>query len=157
MRLDEEVRNFFLDQAIVEMDAALQKGAPSPKYPVQAHDEWACVGVSKGLEWVDPIWAGADGTGHVFMYDYRARMSRPKPRELTAAMGDVRRGHLVVTAPAIRTRARRSGSLTAPSRFASPRAAAADDVRVFENPLRGSVCRRRGGAEGAPVFRWAPR
>ena len=91
--LDEEVRNFFLDQAIVEMNAALQKGGPSPKHPVQAHDEWACVGVSRGLVWVDPIWAGVDGTGHVFMYEFpRPGMPRPKPRELTVAIGEMSAG-----------------------------------------------------------------
>ena len=91
--LDEPVRNFLLDQAIVEMDAALQKGVPSPRHPVQAHDEWACVGVSKGLVWVDPIWAGADGTGHVFMYEFpRPGMPRPKPRELAAAIGEISAG-----------------------------------------------------------------
>ena len=31
--LDEEVRNFFLDQAIVEMDAALQKGGLPQSIP----------------------------------------------------------------------------------------------------------------------------
>ena len=109
--LDEEVRNFFLDQAIVEMDAALQKGAPSPKHPVQAHDEWACVGVSKGLVWVDPIWAGADGTGHVFMYEFpRPGMPRPKPRELAAAIGEMSAG---------------VSSLSRLQRFALVRAAAA--------------------------------
>ena len=89
----------------------LAEGGPSPKHPVQAHDEWACVGVSKGLVWVDPIWAGADGTGHVFMYEFpRPGMPRPKPRELTAAIGEMSAG---------------VSSLSRLQRFALVRAAAA--------------------------------
>jgi hypothetical protein len=91
--LDEPVRNFLFDQLIVEMDAALQTASPSAKRPVQAHDEWACVGVSKGLVWVDPLWAGTDGTGHVFMFEFpRPGMARPKPRELEAAIAEISAG-----------------------------------------------------------------
>lgn len=68
--LDEAVRGFFLDQLGIELDAALQNASPSTRQPIQAHDEWACVGVSKGLVWVDPMWSGPDGTGHVFMYEF---------------------------------------------------------------------------------------
>jgi len=59
-----------LNQLVIEMDAALQKASPSPRRPVQATDGWACVGVSVGTVWVDRILAGADGTGHVFMYEF---------------------------------------------------------------------------------------
>ena len=68
--LDDVVRTFFLNQLVIEMDAALQKASPSPRRPVQATDGWACVGVSVGTVWVDRILAGADGTGHVFMYEF---------------------------------------------------------------------------------------
>ena len=85
--LDEAVRIFFLNQLVVEMDAALQKASPSPRGPVQAHDEWACVGVSKGLVWVDPLWTGPDGTGHVFMYEFpRAGLPRRERNALEAAI-----------------------------------------------------------------------
>ena len=62
--IDEAVRIFFLSHLVIEMDAALQRAAPAPRRPVQAHDEWACVGVTKGIIWADPIWAGPDGSGH---------------------------------------------------------------------------------------------
>jgi hypothetical protein len=91
--LDETTRGFFLDQIAIELDMALQKAAPSPRRPVLAHEGWACVGVVKGLVWVDPLWAGADGTGHMFMYEFpRAGMPHPKPKELDAAIAQMAAG-----------------------------------------------------------------
>lgn len=88
--IDEAVRIFFFDQLIIEMDAALQKGALSVRNPVQAQDEWACVGVSKGVVWVDPLWAGPDGTGHLFMYEFpRAGFSRQDRKALESAIADM--------------------------------------------------------------------
>jgi hypothetical protein len=88
--LDEALQIFFFDQLIIEMDAALQHASPSTRDPVQAHDEWACVGVSKGLVWVDPLWAGPDGTGHVFLYEFpRAGLSRKDRKTLNAAIGEM--------------------------------------------------------------------
>ena len=85
--LDDSARIFLLEQLVKEMDAALQIGAPSPRRPIHAHDEWACVGVSKGLVWVDPLWAGADGTGHVFMCELpRAGLSRRDRKAVEAAI-----------------------------------------------------------------------
>jgi hypothetical protein len=68
--LDEAVRAFFLDQLVIEMDAALRKAAPSPRRPVEAQDGWACVGDRTGVVWVDRILAGPDGSGHLFMYEF---------------------------------------------------------------------------------------
>ncbi len=85
--LDEAVRAFLLKQLVIEIDAALQKASPSPRRPVQAHDEWACVGVSTGMVWVDPMWAGPDGTGHVFMYEFpREGLRRRGRKALEAAI-----------------------------------------------------------------------
>ena len=58
--MDEAVRIFLFDQLVIEMDGALQKASLSVRNPVQAQDEWACVGVSKGIVWVDPL--GPDPT-----------------------------------------------------------------------------------------------
>lgn len=75
--LDDAVRFFLFDQLVIEMDAALQKASASARTPVTGHDEWSCVGVSRELVWVDPMWAGPDGTGHVFMYEFpRAGLPR---------------------------------------------------------------------------------
>ena len=88
--LDEALRTFFLDQLVMEMDAALQNASPSPRQPIQAYDEWACVGLSKGLVWVDPLWSGPDGTGHVFMYEFpRAGLSRRDRKALDAAIAEM--------------------------------------------------------------------
>jgi hypothetical protein len=88
--LDEAVQIFLFDQLVAEMDAALQKASASPRNPVMAHDEWTCMGVSKGVEWVDPMWAGPDGTGHVFMYEFpRAGLSRKDRKALESAIAEI--------------------------------------------------------------------
>jgi hypothetical protein len=108
--LDEAVRIFFLGQLVTEMDAALQKAAPSPRRPVQAHDEWGCVGVSKGTVWVDPLWTGPDSTGHVFMYELpRGGLPRRARKALEAAIEE-----MAASASAL-TRAERSALVRAAS------------------------------------------
>jgi hypothetical protein len=88
--LDEALQIFMFDQLVIEMDAALQKAAASVRNPVLAHEEWSCVGVSKGLVWVDPLWAGPDGTGHVFMYEFpRAGLSRRDRKTLESTMAEM--------------------------------------------------------------------
>lgn len=88
--LDEALQIFLYDQLVTEMDTALQKASASPRKPVLAHDEWTCMGVSKGIEWVDPMWAGPDGTGHVFMYEFpRAGLSRKDRKTLESAISEI--------------------------------------------------------------------
>jgi hypothetical protein len=87
--LDEEVRIFLLNQLAIEMDDALQRVSPSPRRPVQARDEWACVGISTGTVWTDPLWTG-DTTGHVFMYEFpRAGLRRRERQALEAAIQEL--------------------------------------------------------------------
>ena len=91
--LDEAVRLFFFDQLVLEMDAAVQKAAPSPSDPVQAHDQWACVGVSQDVVWVDPVFSGPDGVGHVFLYEFpRAKITRKDRKALEAAIHELSAG-----------------------------------------------------------------
>jgi hypothetical protein len=88
--VDESVRVFLLTQLIIEMDTALQSASPTPRRPVQAHEEWACVGITKGIAWADPIWAGPDGTGHVFMYEFpRAGFPRRSMKVLESAIAEM--------------------------------------------------------------------
>ena len=88
--LDEGARTFLLDQLVIEMDAALQKASPSPRQPVQAHEGWVCVGVSKGLVWGDPLWSGPDGTGYILMYEFpRAGLPRRDRKVLEAAIAEM--------------------------------------------------------------------
>ena len=85
--VDEAVRVFFLEHLVIEMDAALHTSSPSPRRPVRAADGWACVGVSRGTVWVDRLWAGPDGTGHVFMYEFPpGGLSRKERKVLEAAI-----------------------------------------------------------------------
>jgi hypothetical protein len=88
--VDEAVRDFFMERLVIEMNAALQKASPSPRHPVQAADGWACVGVSLGTVWVDRIWAGPDGTGHLFMYEFPpGGQSRKERKMLEAAIAQM--------------------------------------------------------------------
>jgi hypothetical protein len=93
LTLDEAVRLFFFDQIVLEMDAALQKASPSPRDPVQAHDQWACVGVSQDVVWVDPVFSGPDGVGHVFVYEFpRPGITRKDRKTLEAAIHELSAG-----------------------------------------------------------------
>ncbi len=88
--VNEAVRVFFLEQLVIEMDAALQKSCPSPRRPVEGADQWACVGVSMGMVWVDRMWAGPDGTGHLFMYEFPpGGLPRKERKMLEAAIAQM--------------------------------------------------------------------
>src|SRR5262249_41819829 len=85
--VDEAVRTFLLDQLVIEMDAALRHASPLPRRPVLARDGWACVGVRLGTVWMDPLWAGPDGTGHLFMYEMLPQgLTRRDAKALEAAI-----------------------------------------------------------------------
>ena len=91
--LDDDVRSFVLDRIVVEMDAALRAASPSPKRPVAARDGWVCVGVRLGTVWVDPMWAGPDGTGHVFRFEMPPQgLTRRDCKSLDAAMEELSSG-----------------------------------------------------------------
>jgi hypothetical protein len=85
--LDVWLRSFFIDQLLTEMDIALHYARPSVSKPVQGHGVWACVGISGGVQWGDPIWAGPYGTGHMFMYEFPPNgLSRKDRKALQAAV-----------------------------------------------------------------------
>ena len=85
--LDDDLRSFVIRQIVTEMDAALRAASPMPRRPVQGRDGWACVGSRVGTVWMDSLWAGPDGTGHVFMYELpKQGVSRRDAVALTAAM-----------------------------------------------------------------------
>ena len=93
LTVDEAVRLFFFDQIVLEMDAALQKASPSPRDPVQAHDLWACVGARQDVVWVDPVFSGPDGIGHVFLYEVpRAGITRKDRKALETAIQELSAG-----------------------------------------------------------------
>ncbi len=91
--LDVWLRSFLFDQLLTEMDIALHYATPSAAKPVQGHGAWACVGVSGGVQWGDPIWAGPYGTGHVYMYEFPAAgLSRKEKKALQAAIHQLETG-----------------------------------------------------------------
>jgi hypothetical protein len=84
---DAAVRAFFLEQLVMEMAGALEQAAPSPRDPVQAHEQWACVGVARDVVWIDRFWSGSDAAGHLFMYEVpREGIGRRDRKALEAAM-----------------------------------------------------------------------
>jgi hypothetical protein len=91
--IDPSLRNFLMDQLLTEMDIALHYAAPSAAKPVRGHGAWACVGVSGGVQWGDPIWAGPYGTGHVYMYEFPAAgLSRKERKAVAAALQHLEAG-----------------------------------------------------------------
>jgi hypothetical protein len=85
--LDHALRDFLLRQIVVEMDAALKAASPSARRPIRGCDGWVCVGIRVGTVWMDALWAGPDGTGHVFMYELPPQgLSRRECRELDTAI-----------------------------------------------------------------------
>ena len=85
--LDVDVRAFLIDQIVNEMDAAVRAASPSSRKPIRARDGWACVGVRLGTVWLDPLWAGPDGTGHLFMYEMPPQgLSRKERKALDAGI-----------------------------------------------------------------------
>jgi hypothetical protein len=85
--LDPAARDFLFRQTVTEIDAALRAASPSSRLPVEGRTGWACVGIRVGTVWMDTLWAGPDGTGHVFMYELPAtRLSRRDRRALDEAM-----------------------------------------------------------------------
>jgi hypothetical protein len=85
--VDESVRAFFCEQLLIEMDRAVERAQPSVKRPVIAGDGWSCVGTERRYLWVDPLFAGAYGTGHFFMFEFpRTGLSRGQRKELEGAV-----------------------------------------------------------------------
>ena len=91
-QLPEGLRGFFFEQILREMDFALHSASPTPRRPIQAHDEWVCVGVDVDLEWVDPMWSGPGWAGHHFMFEHpRAGLARKELKALESAVAEMRK------------------------------------------------------------------
>ena len=88
--LDAPVREFFLEQLIVELDAAVAAHRPSTSRPVLTQDGWACVGYYNECDWIDPVFSGPGWSGHLLMFEFPAeRLSRRAGKELVQAVGDI--------------------------------------------------------------------
>jgi hypothetical protein len=88
--LDPHVREFFLEQLVVELDAAVAAHGPSSARPVLTHEAWACVGYQTDYEWIDPIFSGPGWGGHLLMFEFPAEgLSRRARKELVQAVDDI--------------------------------------------------------------------
>ena len=91
--VDETVRAFFCEQILIELDRAVERASPSPSKPVQGADGWSCIGTDRPYVWVDPLWAGADWSGHLVMFEFPGRaLSRDQRKELHTAIRQLEEG-----------------------------------------------------------------
>jgi hypothetical protein len=89
--LDPRVRDFFIDQLVVEFDAAVASRKPTASRPVLTHDGWRSVGHETEYQWVDPMFSGPGWGGHILMFEFpRDGLSRSARKELDRAVQDVR-------------------------------------------------------------------
>jgi hypothetical protein len=55
-------------------------------------DGWCCVASDPDYVWVDPLWSGANWTGHLVMYEMpREPLSRARRKELDRAASSLRK------------------------------------------------------------------
>jgi len=88
--LDPHVREFFLEQLIADLDAAVAAHRPSTSRPVLTDTAWACVGHHADYRWVDPIFAGPGWDGHLLMFEFPAQgLSRQARKDLDRAAHDI--------------------------------------------------------------------
>jgi hypothetical protein len=91
--VDEAVRSFLCEQVLVELDRTIERASPSVSSPVEGADGWSCIGTDRPYVWVDPLWAGADWSGHLFMFEFpRAALTSAQRKELEAAVRHLQTG-----------------------------------------------------------------
>jgi hypothetical protein len=91
--VDEAVRAFVCEQVLVELDRAIERASPSASKPVQGSDGWSCIGADRPYVWVDPLWAGADWSGHLVMFEFpRTALTSAQRKELEAAVRQLQQG-----------------------------------------------------------------
>lgn len=90
--LDESLRAFVCEQAVIELDAAARGARPDVKRPLRLRD-WTCVGVDSSFGWVDPVWSGAGWSGHFLVYEWPPTMlTRADRKALAQARDDLDAG-----------------------------------------------------------------
>jgi hypothetical protein len=88
--VDAHVRDFFCDQLVRELDAAMGASRPSVSRPVLTHEAWGCVGRDTEYRWVDPMFSGDGWGGHLLMFEFpRDGLSRRHRKEVEAAVNDL--------------------------------------------------------------------
>ena len=91
--LDEAVRSFLCEQVLVELDRTIEHASPSVSNPVEGADGWSCIGTERPYVWIDPLWAGTEWSGHVFMFEFpRAALTSAQRKELESAVKHLQSG-----------------------------------------------------------------
>jgi len=90
--LDARVREFFCEQLVIELDAAIGEGKSSIYRPVLTPDAWGCVGRDTQYQWVDPMFSGPGWGGHLLMFEFpREGLSRKARKEVDQAVQDLQK------------------------------------------------------------------
>jgi hypothetical protein len=98
--VDEAVRTFLCEQVLVELDRALERASPTAARRVEAAEGWSCVGAHRPYVWVDPLWAGAEWSGHLFMFEFpRTSLSSTQRNELDGAVKHLQNGLTALSRP----------------------------------------------------------
>jgi hypothetical protein len=81
--LEPRVRDFFFEQLVIELDAAIAERRPSVSRPVLMHEGWRCVGRVTDYQWTDPMFCGPGWGGHLLMFEFpNEGLSRRARKEL---------------------------------------------------------------------------
>jgi hypothetical protein len=88
--LDPRVRDFFCEQLVIELDAAVGERRPSAFRPILTQDAWGCVGRDTEYQWVDPILSGLGWGGHLLMFEFpRQGLSRSARKKVDQAVQEL--------------------------------------------------------------------
>ena len=92
-KIDPRVRDFFCEQIVVELDAAIGEHRPSAGQPIMTGEAWGCVARDTEYPWMDPIFAGSGWGGHLIMYEFpRQGLSRRARKDVDQAVRDLQKG-----------------------------------------------------------------
>ena len=87
---DPRVRDFFCEQLVVELDAAVAERRLSVSRPLLTNEAWGCVGRDVECQWVDPMFSGAGWGGHLLMFEFpRDGLARKARKEVDRAVHDL--------------------------------------------------------------------
>jgi hypothetical protein len=88
--LDARVREYFCEQLVIELDAALGEGQLSIYRPLLTAEAWGCVGRDIQYQWVDPMFSGPGWGGHLLMFEFpREGLSRKARKEADRVVQDL--------------------------------------------------------------------
>jgi hypothetical protein len=75
------VRDFFCEQLVVELDAAVAAHRSSVVRPLLTEDGWGCVGRDTEYQWMDSIFSGPGWGGHFLMFEFPSQGLSRKARK----------------------------------------------------------------------------